>query len=178
MRDVSILSIGQIKVDEHWDKSIRHLAADAILAALAETNPGRIDTLFVGNMIGGEAAGQEHLGALIADFVGLRGVEAIRAHGPAVLLKGGHGEGRWIVDTLIAADGARRIWESERIETPHTHGTGCTLASAIAAGLARGLPLAEAIDRARLFVRIALREAPGLGAGHGPMGHHRVRQCH
>lgn len=78
MRDVSIVSIGQIKVDEHWDKSIRHLAADAILAALAEANPGRIDTLFVGNMIGGEAAGQEHLGALIADFVGLRGVEAVR----------------------------------------------------------------------------------------------------
>ncbi|MFT3978051.1 MAG: bifunctional hydroxymethylpyrimidine kinase/phosphomethylpyrimidine kinase [Sphingomonas bacterium] len=111
----------------------------------------------------------------LPEAAALGGVEAIRAHGPAVLLKGGHGEGRRIADTLIAADGARHVWEAERIETPHTHGTGCTLASAIATGLARGLPLAEAIDRARLFVRIALREAPGLGAGHGPMGHHRVR---
>jgi len=78
VRDVSIIALGQTKVDEHWQKSIRHLAADAILAALEESNPGRIDAIYVGNMISGEAAGQEHLGALIADFVGLRGVEAIK----------------------------------------------------------------------------------------------------
>lgn len=78
MRDVSVISIGQTKVDEHWNKSLRHLAADAILAALDRANPGRIDALYVGNMIAGEAAGQEHLGALIADFVGLRGVEAVK----------------------------------------------------------------------------------------------------
>jgi acetyl-CoA C-acetyltransferase len=78
VRDVSIIAIGQTKVDEHWGKSLRHLAADAILAALAEANPGRIDALYVGNMISGEVAGQEHVGALIADFVGLRGVEAVK----------------------------------------------------------------------------------------------------
>lgn len=111
----------------------------------------------------------------LPEAAALGGVEAIRAHGAAVLLKGGHAEGDTIADTLIEPSGARRVWEGERIDTPHTHGTGCTLASAIAAGLGRGLPLAEAIDRARLFVRIALREAPGFGAGHGPMGHHRVR---
>ncbi len=78
MRDVSIIAIGQIAVGEHWEKSIRHLAADAILAALKETNPARIDAMYIGNMMSGEATGQEHLGALIADFVGLRGVEAVK----------------------------------------------------------------------------------------------------
>jgi len=101
----------------------------------------------------------------------LGGVEAIRAHGGAVLLKGGHAEGDTITDTLFEASGARRSWESARIDTRHTHGTGCTLASAIATGLGRGLPLAEAVAVARDFVRAALRAAPGLGRGHGPMGH-------
>ncbi len=81
MRDVSIIAIGQIAVGEHWEKSIRHLAADAILAALKETNPARIDAMYIGNMMSGEATGQEHLGALIADFVGLRGVEAGKSSG-------------------------------------------------------------------------------------------------
>lgn len=111
----------------------------------------------------------------LPEAAALGGVEAIRAHGAAVLLKGGHDAGDVITDTLIAADGTRRTWQAARIETKHSHGTGCTLASAIATGVARGLPLAEAVARARLFVRIALREAPGFGAGHGPMGHHRVR---
>ena len=107
----------------------------------------------------------------LPEAAALGGVEAIRAYGPAVLLKGGHAEGDVITDTLIAADGTRHMWEATRIDTPHTHGTGCTLASAIATGLARGLPLVEAVAEARRFVRAALRAAPGLGAGHGPMGH-------
>ena len=111
----------------------------------------------------------------LPEAAALGGVEAIRAHGAAVLHNGGHDAGDVITDTLIAADGARQAWQAGRIETRHTHGTGCTLASAIATGLARGLPPAEAVARARLFVRIALHEAPGLGAGHGPMGHHKVR---
>ncbi|MBS0285608.1 MAG: bifunctional hydroxymethylpyrimidine kinase/phosphomethylpyrimidine kinase [Proteobacteria bacterium] len=111
----------------------------------------------------------------LPEATALGGAEAILARGAAVLLKGGHAEGDIVADTLIEPSGARRTWESKRIDTPHTHGTGCTLASAIAAGLGRGLPRAEAIARARLFVRIALHEAPGFGAGHGPMGHHRVR---
>jgi hydroxymethylpyrimidine/phosphomethylpyrimidine kinase len=94
--------------------------------------------------------------------------------GGAVLGKGGHLPGALLTDLLVAPDGSVRRWQDERIDTRHTHGTGCTLASAVATGLA-GLPLARAVERARLFVRIALREAPGLGAGHGPMGHHRVR---
>jgi hydroxymethylpyrimidine/phosphomethylpyrimidine kinase len=66
-------------------------------------------------------------------------------------------------------------WQDPRIETPHTHGTGCTLASAIATGLGQGMDLESAVDRARRFVRAALEAAPGLGAGHGPMGHQAVR---
>jgi hydroxymethylpyrimidine/phosphomethylpyrimidine kinase len=58
-----------------------------------------------------------------------------------------------------------------RIETRHTHGTGCTLSSAIAANLARGLPDREAIEAAREYLDGAIRHAPGLGAGHGPLNH-------
>jgi hydroxymethylpyrimidine/phosphomethylpyrimidine kinase len=91
--------------------------------------------------------------------------------GIAMLLKGGHGEGATLVDRLLV-DGVEMChWTNPRIDTEHTHGTGCTLASGIATGLARGLPLEGAIDRAIVFVRAALANAPGLGGGHGPMGH-------
>ena len=91
--------------------------------------------------------------------------------GVAMLLKGGHAEGETVVDRLLVEGVEVRSWTNPRIDTPHTHGTGCTLASGIATGLARGLPLIDAIDRAIAFVRAALANAPGLGAGHGPMGH-------
>jgi hydroxymethylpyrimidine/phosphomethylpyrimidine kinase len=95
--------------------------------------------------------------------------------GAAVLAKGGHLPGERLTDLLVTPGGELFRWEDERIDTRHTHGTGCTLASAVATGLAAGQRLREAVDAARLFVRIALREAPGLGGGHGPMGHQRVR---
>lgn len=78
MRDVSIIGIGQTRVDEHWDRSLRHLAADAILAAMQDARIETADALYVGNMLSGLLTGQEHLGALIADFVGLRGIEAVK----------------------------------------------------------------------------------------------------
>ncbi len=78
MRDVSIFGIGQTEVGEHWDKSLRHLAGEAVLAAMRDAGIDRADALYVGNMLSGELNGQEHLGALIADFVGLRGVEAVK----------------------------------------------------------------------------------------------------
>jgi len=78
LRDVSIVGIGQTKVAEHWGRSLRHLAADAVLPAIKDAGIERVDALYVGNMISGETAGQEHLGALIADFVGLRGVESYK----------------------------------------------------------------------------------------------------
>jgi len=78
MRDVAIIGIGQTKVGEHWDISLRHLALQAIQASLADAGVTQADALYVGNMLSGELAGQEHLGALIADFAGMRGIEAVK----------------------------------------------------------------------------------------------------
>lgn len=89
---------------------------------------------------------------------------------PAVLLKGGHMRGDVLVDLLATPEGITRF-EDGRIPTAQTHGTGCTLASAIAAGLAQGMPLLVAVQRARRYVRAAILAAPGFGAGHGPLDH-------
>jgi hydroxymethylpyrimidine/phosphomethylpyrimidine kinase len=88
----------------------------------------------------------------------------------AVLVKGGHLPGETVSDVLVTAGGTR-VWESPRIATRHTHGTGCTLASAIAVGLAQGQDVESAVDRARTYVQRAIAGAPGLGRGHGPLDH-------
>ncbi|MFL6725655.1 MAG: bifunctional hydroxymethylpyrimidine kinase/phosphomethylpyrimidine kinase [Sphingomicrobium sp.] len=95
-------------------------------------------------------------------------------HGCAVLIKGGHEEGEALADALIETDNMTS-WQGQRIDTTSTHGTGCTLATAIAFFLAGGSSLADAVSRAREFVRVALRDAPNLGQGPGPMGHANVR---
>lgn len=105
----------------------------------------------------------------------LGGEAAVASRAPTVLVKGGHAEGDMIVDRLITREGEVARWEDPRIQTTSTHGTGCTLASAIATGLGQGLALEDAIARGRNFVRAALRAAPGLGGGHGPMGHQAVQ---
>ena len=89
---------------------------------------------------------------------------------PAVLLKGGHLTGDELVD-LLATETGVETFIAPRIHTRHTHGTGCTTASAIAAGLSRGLGLRDAVIQARAYVRAAITAAPGFGAGHGPLGH-------
>jgi hydroxymethylpyrimidine/phosphomethylpyrimidine kinase len=89
----------------------------------------------------------------------------------AVLLKGGHLEsGNDVTDILVTEEG-HEIYSQKRINTPHTHGTGCTLASAIATGLAQKMALAPAVKRARAYVLKAIMAAPELGKGHGPLGH-------
>ncbi|PVM91922.1 bifunctional hydroxymethylpyrimidine kinase/phosphomethylpyrimidine kinase [Caulobacter endophyticus] len=88
----------------------------------------------------------------------------------AVLMKGGHVAGERVVDLLITRQG-ETSFEGERIVTRHTHGTGCTLASAIAAGLSQGLPLTDAVARAWNYVHEAMLRAPGLGRGQGPLDH-------
>jgi hydroxymethylpyrimidine/phosphomethylpyrimidine kinase len=99
-----------------------------------------------------------------------RAADALLALGPsAVLMKGGHLEGDTIVDLLRTADGAQHVFEGPRIVSRSTHGTGCTLASGIAAGIAEGLTLQGAVARARDYVVKAIRLAPGLGKGHGPL---------
>ncbi|HKM68873.1 MAG TPA: bifunctional hydroxymethylpyrimidine kinase/phosphomethylpyrimidine kinase [Stellaceae bacterium] len=88
----------------------------------------------------------------------------------AVLVKGGHLSGETVLDVLVTERGAR-VWESPRIATRHTHGTGCSLASAIAACLAQGHGVESAVDLARVYVYRAILGAPGLGHGHGPLDH-------
>ncbi len=78
MRDVAIIGVGQTKVGEHWDTSLRHLALEPLQAAMADAGVARADALYVGNMLSGELTGQEHLGALVADFAGLRGIETFK----------------------------------------------------------------------------------------------------
>lgn len=95
--------------------------------------------------------------------------ELVRLGAGAALLKGGHLGGE-IVDILWDGEDERR-WQRERIDTPHTHGTGCTLSAAVAAGLARGDRMGEAVDRAIRFVAAAIESAPGLGSGNGPLDH-------
>ncbi len=89
----------------------------------------------------------------------------------AVLAKGGHLGGELVTDVLRTADGAALRFTSPRVVTRSTHGTGCTLASAIAAGIAEGLTLVNAVERARDYVLEAIRTAPGLGQGAGPLNH-------
>ncbi len=88
----------------------------------------------------------------------------------AVLMKGGHLEGDRVVD-LLFQDGKVERFEDARIVSRSTHGTGCTLASAIAAGLAQKMSLYDAVARARAYVRQAIETAPGFGQGHGPLNH-------
>ncbi len=106
----------------------------------------------------------------LPELAALGGEAVVRHQTRALLVKGGHGEGSVIEDRLVES-GAEQRWQHPRRETTSTHGTGCTLASAIATGLGQGLPLADAVDRAIAFVQAALAAAPGLGQGHGPLGH-------
>jgi hydroxymethylpyrimidine/phosphomethylpyrimidine kinase len=163
----------------------------AAVADLLETLPRGIPVVFDPVMIAtsGDALSREGtaeamrrllpLARLVTpnlpELEALGGTAAILAKAPAVLIKGGHAAGPTILDRLVTRDGEAGRWEDQRIETTSTHGTGCTLASAIATGLGQGLALTEAIGRARRFVRAALLAAPGLGRGHGPMGQQAVR---
>lgn len=100
-----------------------------------------------------------------------RAAEALLEAGAgAALIKGGHIEGP-VVRDLLVWQGGERMFEASRIETRHTHGTGCTLASAIAAGLGAGHTLPDAVADAIAYVQGAIAHAPGFGAGAGPLDH-------
>ena len=125
-------------------------------------------TLLTPNVPEAEAlTGQE-----VASVAGMEAAaNALLRRGPAaVLMKGGHLHGPVCTDLLVTQDGVLAL-EEPRLETRHTHGTGCTLASAVAAGLAQGMHLHDAVRRARRFVQAAIVHAPGYGAGHGPLDH-------
>lgn len=91
-----------------------------------------------------------------------------------VLAKGGHSQDQTVIDLLVAPGGHTLKFEHERIDTKHTHGTGCTVSSAIATYLGAGFSLEIAVRRARAFVLEAIQQAPGFGVGTGPIGHHAV----
>jgi hydroxymethylpyrimidine/phosphomethylpyrimidine kinase len=111
-------------------------------------------------------------GQTIADVATMReaALQLLALGCRAVLLKGGHLAGDTIHDLLASASGIRE-WQSPRIDSRHTHGTGCTLASALAAGLAQGMTVEAAVERARDYVQRAIASAPGFGRGHGPLDH-------
>ena len=114
-------------------------------------------------LVGGALETQDDLAAA-ADRLLERGAQA-------ALVKGGHLAGRTVYDVLADVDGTRHVFASPRIDTTQTHGTGCTLASAIATGLGQGLSLLDSVSRARAYVHAAIQRAPGLGHGHGPLNH-------
>ncbi|MCB8876352.1 bifunctional hydroxymethylpyrimidine kinase/phosphomethylpyrimidine kinase [Acidisoma silvae] len=114
--------------------------------------------LLLGRRISDEGAQREAAQALLATGAA------------AVLVKGGHLTGATVTDLLATRDGTIAI-TGERINSTSTHGTGCTLASAIATGLAQGMGLEDAVRRACAYVAAAIRKAPGLGRGHGPLAH-------
>jgi hydroxymethylpyrimidine/phosphomethylpyrimidine kinase len=117
-----------------------------------------------------EAAALTGLGVETTDDLRRAGEALLELGAHAVLMKGGHVDGERVVDLLITRQG-ETAFEGGRIQTRHTHGTGCTLASACATGLAQGLSLTESVARAWNYVHEAMLRAPGFGAGHGPLDH-------
>lgn len=172
---VDVVKIGMIG-------SAQTAAAVAERLAMLDGVPIVFDPVMVassGSVLADEAtvAAFERLMALatvvtpnIPELAALGGEEIAIRFATHVLAKGGHGEGPMLTDRLIGPRGVVKAWSNARIDTRHSHGTGCTLASAIATGLGQGWDMIDAIERARKYVREALSLAPGLGGGHGPMG--------
>ena len=180
---VDDIGVDAVKIGMLGSAAVAHAVADAL--ALVDV-PVVLDPVMVATS-GGVLADGETVAAMARlmaratlvtpngpEVAALGGEAALVARCRAVLLKGGHGDGDALVDRLIA-DGDEQVWTHPRLDTRHSHGTGCTLASAIACGLGQGLALAEAVARGIAFVQAALRAAPGFGAGHGPLGHQAVR---
>ena len=144
----------------------RLLDADAVAAMVTELLP--LATVLTPNVPEAEALTSL---TITDEDTALRALDALLRLGvPGVLLKGGHLAGPVVRDWLATAANVE-VLERPRIDTRHTHGTGCTMASAVATGLAQGMDLSAAVHRARGYVQAAILAAPGFGAGHGPLGH-------
>ncbi|MDE2404976.1 MAG: bifunctional hydroxymethylpyrimidine kinase/phosphomethylpyrimidine kinase [Sphingomonadales bacterium] len=179
------IGVDAVKIGMLGSAAIAHVVADRIEALDV---PVVFDPVMVATS-GGVLADAETIAAFarlmrrstvttpnLPELAALGGEPAVLADAPAVLVKGGHGTADTLVDRLLSLDGEIARWETPRLATVHTHGTGCTLASAIACGLGEGMDLTAAIGRAHGFVQAALRAAPGFGGGHGPLGHAHVQQ--
>ena len=178
VRDIGVdaVKIGMIGSAETADAVADHLAGFAV--------PIVFDPVMVATS-GAALADEETIAAFqkliriatlvtpnLPELAALGGEQALLGY---TLIKGGHGEGDLIIDRLLGPAGEIARWQDGRIDTTSTHGTGCTLASAIACLLGQKLDLKDAVAQARAFVRLALLDAPGLGSGHGPMGQGTVR---
>jgi hydroxymethylpyrimidine/phosphomethylpyrimidine kinase len=158
-----VLVVDPVMVAKSGDRLLRADAVDALIGDLLPLAAVLTPNLPEAEVLAGFPVRVE------ADMK--RAAQRLAALGAkAVLMKGGHLEGELIVD-LLFHDGRFERFEDRRIPSRNTHGTGCTLASAIAAGLAQGLGVECAVDRARDYVQRAIAAAPGLGRGHGPLDH-------
>jgi hydroxymethylpyrimidine/phosphomethylpyrimidine kinase len=175
-----------IKIGMLGSPAIAAVVADRLegLAIPIVFDPVMIATSGAALADAGTIAAFERLMALAAlttpnvpELAALGGDAGMAARGVAWLAKGGDAEGDTVEDRLVRPGHDPVVWHSPRIATRHTHGTGCTLASAIATLLGQGLDLEAAIVGARQFVRAALSAAPGFGHGHGPLGHQAFRKA-
>lgn len=180
----SDIGVDAVKIGMLGSAEIAHAAADRIerLGVPVVFDPVMVSTS--GSVLADAATivAFERLMALaslttpnVPELAALGGSAALTARAVAFLAKGGDAPGEIVEDVLHVPGREPVVWTAPRIDTRHAHGTGCTLASAIATFLAQGATLADAVDQARGFVRAALLAAPGFGAGHGPMGHQAVR---
>lgn len=147
------------------------LADEATIAAFASLMD--IATLVTPNLPELAALTNMPLGS--TDEIGEAAYTLASRHDCSVLAKGGHGDGARINDILVAPGGEAVVFDDVRLPGGHTHGTGCTLSSAVATLVGHGQALPHAVRLARQFVRAAIEQAPGFGAGNGPLGHQAVR---
>lgn len=181
---VSDIGVDAVKIGMLGSPAIAHRVADLLegLAVPVVFDPVMIATSGAVLADAATVAAFERLMRLatlttpnVPELAALGGEAAMAARGIAWLAKGGDAEGAMVEDRLVVPGQAPRVWQAPRIATRHTHGTGCTLGSAIATGLGAGLDLVAAVEQGRAFVRAALAAAPGFGGGHGPLGHQAVR---
>jgi hydroxymethylpyrimidine/phosphomethylpyrimidine kinase len=142
------------------------LAANAVAAMTKDLFP--LATLVTPNIP--EAKALAHLKGTKRNDAEVAARKLIAMGAGAALIKGGHAT-RTTVDDVMVWKGGVEVYAFPRIKTKHTHGTGCTLSTAIACGLAQGLSLPLAVGKAREYVQVAIETAPGLGKGHGPLNH-------
>ena len=157
------LVVDPVMISKHGAPLMSPEARSAFLDRLAPRATLITPNLFEASALTGEA---------IASVAGMRRAaeRLCRLGARAVLVKGGHLQG--MATDVLLADGKFYEYEAARIDTPHTHGTGCTYSAAITACLAAGCALTEAVRRSKQFITEAIRTNPGLGKGNGPVNHH------
>ena len=182
---VSDIGVDAVKIGMLGSPQIAAVVADRLedLAVPVVFDPVMVAT--TGSVLADAAtiAGFERLMRLatlttpnVPELAALGGHEAMAGRGVAYLAKGGDAEGPQVEDALYLPGSQPIVSTAPRIATRHTHGTGCTLSSAIATFLGQGMDLPAAVEAARTFVRAAMLAAPGFGAGNGPLGHAAARR--